>query len=177
MKLIVVKIAIIGLLVHLAGCTDAQNKPTPTQQPTQEELIQANRERLKQERANIDAFIKEHGYTMQQSGSGMYYLYKTEPTDTNEAITEGDRVEYAFKISTLTGEVIASSEELGTRTLAVGKENAEIGLHEAMQVAFIGVDMLVILPSHLAHGISQNEFNVPPHTTLIYELQPLRKIN
>ncbi len=178
MKYMILKLFVLSALLHVTGCTDAQTKPAnTTQPPTQEELIQINRERLKQERADIEAYIQLKGYNMQQSGSGMYIMYLTEPLDTHQAIQEGDRVEYAFSISTLQGDTIARSEDLGTRILSVGKENAEIGLHEALQEGYIGIRMLVILPSHLAHGISQNEFNVPPHTTLVYELKPLRIIN
>lgn len=164
-------------LVLLSACSQAQQTKPKQNKPTRDELIEANRKRLAQERKDIDKYIAANHYKMQQTGSGLYYMLVDEPTDTNTAITNGDRVVYAFIITTLSGDTVATSAKLGNRALTIGKENAEIGLHEALQLGYIGCAMRVILPSHLAHGISQNEFDVPPHTTLIYELTPIRIIN
>jgi len=178
MKSGIYRLMVVAMLVFLGGCSEAQNNPGSTkQQPTQEELIQANRERLKKEREEIRKFIKNNKLNMKQTGSGMYYMLLDQPSDTSAQIIEGDRVEYTYIITMLDGTPVANSDELGNKAITVGKENAEIGLHEAFVLGYIGCRMVVILPSHLAHGISQNEYNVPPHTTLLYELKPLKKIN
>lgn len=114
---------------------------------------------------------------MKQTGSGLYYMFLTEPTDTNQRVEDGDRVLYDFKISLLDGTYVNGSAESGQRTLTLGKQQAEIGLHEVFLLSFTNCPMLIILPSHLAHGISQNEDDIPPRATLIYEINPRKILN
>lgn len=178
MTQLVMKLMVVTAFLLLYGCTEAQNNANPTQQPTQEELISKNRKRLAQERENINRFIEANNFSMQQSGSGMYYMFLTDSTYTGaETFKEGDQIEYGYRITLLDGTPIANSEDNGLRIIAVNKDNTQIGLHEAFMLMNLGDEMLVILPSHLAYGISQNEDDVPPMATIIYELKPLRKIN
>ena len=171
------KFAVLVLLLLMAACTTGQNKEEQTeqQQADEQSLIDANREFLKKERTQIDRFIKANGFVMTETGSGLYYMFLTEPTDTNIQVKDGDRVLYDYKISLLDGTYINGSAESGPRSLTLGKEQAEIGLHEVFLLSYTDCPMLIILPSHLAHGISQNEDDVPPRPTLIYEINP-RKI-
>jgi len=173
------KLLALAGLVLLAACTNGQNNSGNTQQSEadQQQLIEANREFLKNERTQIERFIAANGFTMKQTGSGLYYMFLQVPTDTNYAIKEGDRVEYDFKISLLDGTFVNSSAVSGRRSLTVGKEQAELGLHEVFLLAATDCPMLLILPSHLAHGISQNEDDVPPRATLIYEINPRKILN
>jgi FKBP-type peptidyl-prolyl cis-trans isomerase len=173
------KFCVLGLLLLMASCTTGQNNGGQTAQEKAEEqsLIDANREFLKKERAQIERFIKANGFVMKQTGSGLYYMFLTEPTDTNQQVKDGDRVQYDFKISLLDGTYVNGSAESGQRTLTLGKQQAEIGLHEVFLLSFTDCPMLIILPSHLAHGISQNEDDVPPRATLIYEINPRKILN
>lgn len=174
-----IKRVVLAVSIMLSACTTGQNSNGITENPedNQQKLIDANREFLKQERNQIDRFIQANGFAMQQTGSGLYYMFLQTPTDTNIAIKDGDRVEYDFKISLLDGTFVNSSAMSGRRTLIVGKEQAEIGLHEVFLLASKDCAMLIILPSHLAHGISQNLDDVPPRATLIYEINPRRILN
>jgi FKBP-type peptidyl-prolyl cis-trans isomerase len=168
-------VAIIFLSV---GCSEAQTED-PTQKdprPTEEQLIEENRAFLKNERERITQFIKKNDFEMQQTGSGMYYMLLEESAEKAQ-IKEGDRVEYEYRITLLDGTPVANSTEDGNRALAIGKEQAEIGLHEAFLLLSLGDRAMFIFPSHLAHGISLNDDDVPPRSTLIYELKPIRKIN
>ena len=164
-------------ITFLSSCqeTKENNEPEQTQE---QDLIQQNRDFLKQERARIDAFIKSNEFDMKRTGSGMYYMVISAPESTSEpTFSEGDEIEYEFKISLLDGTPVANSTNSGNRTLRVGKDQVEIGLHEAFGLMQMGGKYLFIFPSHLAHGISSNEDNVPPRSTLIYEIVPIKKLN
>ncbi len=172
------KIVAVFCLMLLSGCTNGQSNGGVSQaEVDQQKLIESNREFLKKERAQIERFIKANGFEMKQTGSGLYYMFLTEPTDTNKQVKDGDRVQYDFKISLLDGTYVNGSAESGQRTLTLGKQQAEIGLHEVFLLSFTNCPMLIILPSHLAHGISQNEDDIPPRATLIYEINPRKILN
>ncbi len=167
-------------LVLFTACSEAQNeKPQPVkQQPTQEELIDKNRKLLEQERENIKRFIEANDFRMKETGSGMYYMFLKDSSYTGDfKFKEGDQIKYRYRITLLDGTPIANSKDDGTRIITINKDNTQIGLHEAFMLMTIGDEMLVILPSHLAYGISQNEDEVPPRATIIYELKPVEKLN
>lgn len=170
---------LLAAAMALVGCTEAQQSPrkkTPPQQK-QDLLIEQNREFLRKEREQIEAFIAKNEFEMQRTGSGLYYMV-LEPAPANAPqITEGQRIEYAYRIALLDGTPIKNSEKDGLRIIRVGKDQVEVGLHEAFMLAKIGSKMLFIVPAHLAHGLSTNADDVPPRSTLIYEIEPLKQLN
>jgi FKBP-type peptidyl-prolyl cis-trans isomerase len=175
-----IKPLIISVLVLLSACSEAQTESPkkPVEKPTQEELIDKNRQLLEHERERIDRFIEANGFNMQQTGNGIHYMFLKDSSYTEEfQFKEGDKVEYRYRITLLDGTPIANSKDDGTRIITINKDNTQIGLHEAFLLMTIGDELLVILPSHLAYGISKNEDNVPPHATVIYELKPIKKLN
>jgi FKBP-type peptidyl-prolyl cis-trans isomerase len=172
------KIAFLALILYSASCSVAQPEENQQQEPksSEELLIEQNRESLKQERLSIEAFIKQNDFTMMRTGSGLYYMRINESRNPMPIAVE-DEIEYAYRISLLDGTPIRNSVEDGNRFIRVGKDQVEIGLHEAFLLMNLGERMLFIIPAHLAHGISQNEDDVPPRSTLLYELEPLKKLN
>lgn len=169
---------LVGFML-LTACSEAQNEDTSTsQKPTEQELIDKNRELLKQERARISKFIEANGFNMEQTGSGMYYMFLKDTAYIGELkLREGDQIEYRYRITLLDGTPIANSIDDGTRTIAINKDQSVIALHEAFQLMTVGDKLLLIAPSHLAYGISKNDDGVPPHASVIYELEPIEKLN
>ncbi len=164
--------------VALVSCTTAQTEGGKNQTPktAEEVMIERNREQLRLERESIEKFIKQNDFVMQRTGSGLYYMdIKQAPLPVID-IKEEDYIEYAYRISLLDGTPIRNSEEDGTRQIIVGKDQVELGLHEAFLMMAIGQRTLFIFPSHLAHGFAGNTDNVSPGSTLIYELEPLKKL-
>lgn len=172
------KYSVFALFVIFSACSVAQPEENAQQEPkTNEELlIEQNRELLKQERESIDAFIKQNNFTMQHTGSGLYYMLIKESSNP-QPINVEDEIEYAYRISLLDGTAIKNSVDDGNRIIRVGKDQVELGLHEAFLMMNVGDRMLFIFPAHLAHGISQNEDDVPLRSTLLYEIEPLKKLN
>lgn len=172
------KFSFLLIFVAFSACSVAQPEENGQQEPktTEELLIEQNRELLKKERESIDAFIERNNFTMQRTGSGLYYM-EIKPSDNPQPIKVEDEIEYAYRISLLDGTAIKNSVDDGNRVIRVGKDQVELGLHEALLLMNIGERMLFIFPAHLAHGISQNIDDVPLRATLIYEIEPLKKLN
>ena len=64
-----------------------------------------------------------------------------------------------------------SSKEDGPRSFMIGQDNVETGLHEAVTYLKLGDKAHVILPSHLAHGLTGDNNKIPPRSTVIYNLE------
>ena len=162
-------------LVLLVSCQENSEQKEPVQQE-KPDLIEENKAFLKKERERIEAFIEGNGFDMQRTGSGLYYMTLSS-SDESEQINEGDVIEYAYRISLLDGTPVANSTDNGKRTIKIGKDQVLVGLAEAFELMQMGQRYLFIFPAHLAHGLASNEDQVPPRSALIYELEPLNKLN
>lgn len=180
MRLFVAIITTIFALAACSGCGEHKVSATPNMQDTlspQERMIQQNRAFLKQEREAIDAFVLENKLTMQRTGSGLYYVPLKTETAIGQRVIDGDVIEYAFDLYLLDGTPLKNSLEDGNRVINVGHDQVEIGLHEAFMLTHVGERMLFVFPSHLAYGIAGNTDNVPPRSTVVFEIEPLKKLN
>ena len=165
----------IMLLVLVASviscdCTSTKkNSSAPSPETIQENRIEARRDFLQKERESIEAYQKDNNLEMERTGTGLYYVLMKQSGDTILIETE-DWVEYAYKISSLQGELLYSSDDLGIVTIKVDKMDTEIGVHEALKLMALGDEGLFILPSHLAFGVAGDLNKVPPMTPLVYEI-------
>lgn len=172
------KTGLTALLITLilAGCqcgSAPSGKDNPYPEDPHERQIQNQREFLEKERASIEHYITDRKLAMERSGTGLYYTIVKDSVFGGTAET-GDVVMIDFSISLLNGEVLYTSQKNGPRTLRIDKEEAEIGLHEALKQLGVGDEGLFILPSHLAFGVAGDQNKVPPVTALAYEIKMLQ---
>jgi FKBP-type peptidyl-prolyl cis-trans isomerase FkpA len=57
----------------------------------------------------------------------------------------------------------------------VGMEEIESGIHKAVQFMKKGDKALILIPSHLAHGLLGDMNKIPPQTPIIYDIYILDK--
>jgi FKBP-type peptidyl-prolyl cis-trans isomerase len=162
------------MLLNLAlwQCSGQNNEgtPVPAAQEKREQQIKRQRQFIERENESIQAYLKDRGFDWQRDGSGMYYSISRDSSNL-EPIKSEDQVFYNFKIHMLNGSLLYSSDESGTQSLVVDKQDAVIGLHQALKRLTLGDTGLFILPSHLAYGVSGDQDRVPPLTALQYEIQ------
>ena len=84
---------------------------------------------------------------------------------------EGQVATLKYKVSLMDGEEVYSSENDGPRSFMIGQDNVESGLHEAVTYLKLGDKAQIILPSHLAHGLTGDNNKIPPRSTVIYDLE------
>ena len=53
----------------------------------------------------------------------------------------------------------------------VGEDNAESGLHEGIQLMHEGDKAIMIIPSHLAHGLAGDLKKIPIRSTIVYDVE------
>lgn len=166
--------------VVFAGCnSNQQNSDDMTQTVTPTDvnkgLIPSQKMYIRQERDEINQYIKQHHYPMETTATGIHYwIYAHGKGD---LVKVGQYVQIAYTISLLDGTVCYNSKQNGPREFCVGKDDIESGIHEAIQLMRPGDKALFILPSYLAHGIAGDEDKIPPGAVLIYDITLLKVQN
>lgn len=166
-------IVLIAVISAAAACQCAGPENTNTTQQTarerQNQIIEAERNFLKKEREAIQAYIDDRGLDMQRSGTGLYYSILSDSVTGYNAQSE-DLVNYHYTISLLNGTELYQS----TQNIIVDRQDAELGLHEAIKKIGVGDKGLFILPSHLAFGVAGDLNKIPPKTPLVYTIEILK---
>lgn len=160
----------ICLFASCSGQSDnGEGRERQQQSSSAEKRIEAQRSFLAKERKSIEAYIDDRGWTMERSGTGLYY--SIEAGEGTVAVEPEDEVEYTFEIYLMNGQSAYSSEEEGSEKLVIDHQDAVIGLHEALKKMSLGDKGRFILPSHLAYGVAGDQDKIPPLTPLVYEIE------
>lgn len=164
------KYIVIILLLFLLGCSES---PEPINKISQKEieeiLIQANKNAIRKETIQIEAYVKRRGLDVVQTGTGLrYQIYE----DGEGKMAEfGKSAVVNYDVNLLNGTLCYSTKEKGPEEFVIGNDNVETGLHEAISYLKVGDKAIVIIPSHLAHGLAGDFDKIPVRSTIIYDLE------
>ena len=147
---------ILGTLT-LAGCHDRETGKVVTskqapKEDTEKPYIEGNKEIMRLEQEEMELFIKRYGWSMQHSGTGLYYQILA--PGHGELFHEGDSVTLKYRTFLLTGERIYDSESDGMKTFKVARSEEIVALHEIATLLRPGAKARLVIPSHLAYGVS-----------------------
>jgi FKBP-type peptidyl-prolyl cis-trans isomerase FkpA len=133
------------------------------------QFIEANKQIVQKENDEMDYYAKSHKMPFTKTNSGIrYYVYA--PSVKGDSIKEGTTVTMAYKVSLLNGTLCYSSEKEGNKTFIVGRENIESGIHKGVQLLKRGDKALLLIPSHLAHGLLGDLKKIPPQMPIVYDV-------
>ena len=134
---------------------------------TQKQLVDFNKKLLRQEKKEIDAFIKAHRWNMRASGTGLRYQILAEGK--GPKAHTGQMVKIRYSVELIDGQKIYSGE----KSFKIGFGGVESGLEEGILLLKKGDEARFILPSHLAYGLSGDGDKIPPHSPIIYHVELL----
>jgi FKBP-type peptidyl-prolyl cis-trans isomerase FkpA len=136
-----------------------------------EPLINANKLSVKRESDEIDQYARFRGWDMTLTGTGLrYMIYKH---GEGALAKKGDLAKIKFKTSLLDGTLCYSSETKGAKLFTIGADPIESGLHEAVQYMHAGDKAIIILPSHLAFGLTGDGDKIPARASVVYDIELL----
>jgi FKBP-type peptidyl-prolyl cis-trans isomerase FkpA len=166
-------IIFISLVLAAVSCSDnkTQERPIPTQQEVARSLEELNRQKMRDESAQIDGFVDRINWPMLVSGTGLrYWIYES-----GEGLLaqEGQIAKVSYVVSLLNGDTLYTSLENGPKEFLIGQDNVETGLHEGILYLHQGDKAKFILPSHLAHGLSGDQDKIPPRHSVVYDIELL----
>lgn len=163
---------ILLMILFLFSCSEKKTENENNiidKQEVKTKLEDINRYLLQKELMMIDNYIKNQDLDFIRTGTGLRYVI----IDQNEGdlIKQGDVVTISYEISSLNGDIFYTSVNEGNKSFVVGRGGVESGLEEAILKLHIGDEALLIIPSHLAHGLVGDGNKIPAKTTLIYKLK------
>lgn len=160
------------LLLGMAGscqCSGQEKHRAPDDSRPREEARRKFEDRKgfhQKEDQSIRYYLEDRELQMKRSGTGLYF--KVFPDSTRrDRIEPGDDVYFRSYVHLLDGTPIYQEN----RRLRVDREDAVVGLHEALQKMTPGDSGSFVLPSHLAYGVAGDQDRVPPLTALHYYIK------
>ncbi len=132
-------------------------------------LKKANQSIVAEQKMVIEAFLSRKGWAYKTTGTGLYYHVYYSPSQQSN-IKDGDLVNIAFSLEDLKGNVFYDVFHKQKVSFRVGHDRMEAGIHEVMLNLKKGDKCYVLLPPHLAFGLTGNE-HIPPYTILLYNLE------
>jgi FKBP-type peptidyl-prolyl cis-trans isomerase len=170
---IICKFGLIVVAILLCGCTNTNNHYDETNTTKKgnkkESLAKVNRYLVNTETKEIDNYIARHELDITETGSGLKYQIIRHGD--GEKAKRGKIVTLEYKLKVITGDVLYSSEKDGPKVFRVGYGGVESGLEEAILNMRVGDEAIIIIPSHLGHGLLGDRKKIPQRSTIIYEIE------
>jgi FKBP-type peptidyl-prolyl cis-trans isomerase len=155
----------------LISCSDDPKElPVIDIQQMQEDLIEANKKALSQESDQIDTYAKNKGLNVVRTKTGLRYVIYNDVEGEN--IKENQEALVNYTVTLLDGTECYSTTDK-PEFFMVGKDYVESGLHEGIQNMSIGDKAIVIIPSHLGHGLAGDLKKIPIKSTIVYDIELL----
>ena len=137
---------------------------------TKTQSTDLNKEITIREKIDIELFIDRHpSWKMEETGSGLFF-YKYEEGTGLEAGSRS-RAQVQFSISLLDGTMCyeTGSDEV-VEEFQIDHSHVETGVQEGIKRMREGDKVKMIIPSHLAHGLSGDLNKIPPLTPIVVDL-------
>lgn len=161
------------LILVLAGCGETPSKPKEEPNWNQEKSSEMNKEFAVEEDLEIRLYLEQHKeYEAQITGSGLRYIPLK--TTEGEVATPGRDAHVQYKVTFLDGEKIYETAADEVDIFRVDKSNVETGIQEGIKKMKVGERSILIIPSHLAHGLIGDMDKIPPLTTLVVDIELLK---
>ncbi len=168
---------IILLIVFLiAGCCEKEHKSesgngvSMTKSELDEQLIQVNKRVLITEKEQIDFMVKRYDWKMTVTETGLRYRIFYKSPNTYFPV-DGDIVKLSYALKDIKGDLIYSSQRDGDLAFQLGKSDQPSGLQEAIRLMNKGDKANIVVPSHLAYGLTGDGNMIIGKTTLVYSVE------
>lgn len=159
---------ITGLALFMACGGDGRVPSRPKEMPTQEQMLQENRDAVKLEQHDIDLYAKRHGLDLRTTGTGIRYRLLRDVEGPMARPDQWAKVNY--KVELLNGDSAYASAPGRPESFIVEMDRVESGLHEAIQLLSAGDSALIVIPSYRAHGLIGDQDRIPMRSTIVYRI-------
>lgn len=150
------------------GCTTKKEEPKEVNW-TKEKSMELNKTIAAEEKIKIRLFLEQHkSWKMIESGSGLqYFIYEK---GTGEQPKAGSSVDVQYSIHLLDGTECYKTEDDEVVEIKVDHSQVETGVQEGLKKMREGDKAKMIIPSHLAHGLTGDLDKIPPLTPIIVDI-------
>ena len=166
------------LILFITSCANSTEKEKPknklpkaiNEEELKNQFVKANKQLVQKESDEMDYYVKTHKMPFVKTSSGIrYYVYK--PSAHGDSIKDKEEIVMNYIVSLLDGTECYSSKTEGKKTFIVGNEDIESGIHRGVKYLKHGDKALLLIPSHLAHGLLGDFKKIPPQMPIIYDVE------
>jgi FKBP-type peptidyl-prolyl cis-trans isomerase FkpA len=137
-----------------------------------EHLMNANKIIVKDESKDIEAFISHHQWKMQMTGTGLRIQIYEEGKGAKPDYKS--TVGIAYKVYLLDGTLCYSADEQHPAKISLDANDLPRGLEEGLMQMAEGSKARMVLPYHLAFGITGDGDKIPPGRALYYDIHLIK---
>jgi FKBP-type peptidyl-prolyl cis-trans isomerase len=125
----------------------------------------------KAETSLLQKYLKDNKITAKPTAGGLYYIEKVKGT--GPQVHAGSKVSVHYTGTLLNGKKFDSSREPGGKPyeVEVGKGSVIKGWDEGLTKMCKGGKAILIVPSSMAYGAQGMGNNIPPYSTLVFDLE------
>lgn len=169
---LIICLFIAGFLLSCDGNDSSAGEKKIDKVKVKEQFIKANQLVVNKENDEMDYYQKSHQMDFVKTKSGLrYYVYKA--SSKGDSIKDGDIVRMEYTVFLMDGTECYSSKTDGIKEFKVGMENLESGIHKGVKFLKSGDKALILIPSHLAHGLLGDYKKIPPQSPIVYDIHIL----
>ena len=151
------------------GCSEKKESPEEKIKWTKENSIELNKTIALEENLAIKLFLAQHqNWSIIESGSGLqYFIYEK---GNGPKVTIGSVIDVAYSVSKLDGTLCYKTSDDKVVEIVVDHSQVETGIQECLKKMKEGDKAKMIIPSHLAHGLTGDMDKIPPLTPIVVDL-------
>lgn len=164
-------LSIIILFLLCFGCSEQkEKKENKAEGWNKKKSSEVNKKWAEREEQQIEKYIdRRPDWDITKTGTGLrYYIYSKNPG--GDSIQAEMKVHLNYTIELLDGTVCYTSDSTGTESFVVDHADIESGLHEGVKYMREGEEAIIIIPHYLAHGLIGDKSEIPPLSTIVYNI-------
>ncbi len=129
-----------------------------------------NQKIAQKEKMDILMYIENHQkLEMEQTGTGLFFQI-IKKNEKGILAKPGMEAAVKYKITFLNGDLCYETPKDEVSYFKIDHSEIESGIQEGIKKMKKGEKSVMIVPSHLAHGITGDQNKIPPASTLVIEL-------
>lgn len=137
-----------------------------------EKLIRANKQFVKNQLEDIDGYIERKGLKMDTTATGLRYFITGRTKGKFPAKRNNVTIKYITSL--LDGVECYRSDSLGNLTFNMTYADVPGGLLEAVSMMTVGSRALIIMPSHLAYGLTGDHNKIPSNAAVVMQVEVIK---
>jgi FKBP-type peptidyl-prolyl cis-trans isomerase FkpA len=155
--------------INLVSCDEKSTEQKEVNW-SKEKSIELNKVITLEEKIDIKLYLERHKkWKMVETGSGLqYFIYDHGDGD---SVKTGMTVQLKHKVFTLDDKLCYETEEDEVLEVKIDHSEVETGLQEGLKKMRLGDKAKIIIPSHLAHGLTGDFNKIPPLTPIVVEVE------
>jgi FKBP-type peptidyl-prolyl cis-trans isomerase FkpA len=160
----------IFFLLGFFACSTENDSGESEFEWNKDQSTELNKEIVKEEDLQIRLYLAHHAeWKMTKTGTGLrHFIYEK---GSGKSAQVGMTAGVVIKVQLLNGTVCYQTKKDFLDEFIIDKSNVETGIQEAIKLMKEGDKVRLVIPTHLAHGITGDLDKIPPLSTLVVDMQ------